>query len=157
MCYRSPCNLSTDIDRFMELIQESIDQIDGTNYTMTIVVGNFNAHFCLDNQSSTAIGMVFAHFLRGNNLFQLIKELTRITASSQTILDLMITDSRGYCTSSFTLSRPSNCDHNVVVAQFNLFVPTSNAYKRFVWNFNSVDVGASNKHPHSYYKLGQFI
>lgn len=144
VCYRPPRNLSTDIDRFMELIQESIDRTDRTNYTMTIIVGDFYAHFCLDNQSSTAIGTVFAHFLRGNNLFQLIKEPTRITALSQTILDLMITDSPGYCTSSFTLSPPSNCDHNVVVAQFNLFVPKPKAYKRVVWNFNSVDVGALN-------------
>lgn len=80
------------------------------------------------------------HFLSGNNLFQLINEPTRITATSQTILDLVITDSPGHCTSHFTLSPPANCDHNVIVAKFNLSVPWPRAYKRHIWNFNSVDV-----------------
>ena len=80
------------------------------------------------------------HFLSGNNLFQLINEPTRITATSQTILDLVITDSPGHCTSHFTLSPPANCDHNVIVAKFNLSVPRPRAYRRHIWNFNSVDV-----------------
>jgi hypothetical protein len=45
-----------------------------------------------------------------------------ITATSETILDLVITDSPGYCTSKFTLSPPENCDHNAIVVKFNLFV-----------------------------------
>ena len=110
-----------------------------SNYTMIIVMGDFNAHYSVDTHSSTAVGSVFAYFLRGNNFTQLIKELTRITATSQTILDFVITDSPGYCTSHFTLSPAANCDHNVVAAKFNLSVPRPKAYKRSVWNFNSVD------------------
>jgi hypothetical protein len=37
------------------------------------------------------------------------------------------------------LSPPANCDHNVVVAKFNLSVPKPKAYKRSVWNFNPID------------------
>jgi hypothetical protein len=65
---------------------------------MIVLIGDFNAHYCFDDQSSTAVGSVFAQFLRGNNLSQ--NEPTRITATSQTILDLVITDSPGYCISS---------------------------------------------------------
>lgn len=144
VCYRPPSNLMSDMDNFLSLFQESIDQINRLSYTMVIIVGDFNAHFCSDDQTSTTAGSIFARFLRGNNLFQLINEPTRITASSQTILDLVITDSPGYCISHYTLSPPANCDHNVVVATFNLSIPRPKAYKRYIWNFKSVDVNSLN-------------
>ena len=89
---------------------------------MIVLLGDFNTHYCFDDQSSTAVGSVFAQFLCGNSLSQLINEPTRITATSQTILDLVITDSPGYCISHYMLSPPANCDHNVVIAKFNLLV-----------------------------------
>ena len=96
VCYRPPSNLSLEIGRFLELLQDSIDKINRSNYAMIVLIGDFNAHYCFDDQSSTAVGSVFAQFLRGNNLSQLINEPTRITATSQTILDLVITDSPGF-------------------------------------------------------------
>lgn len=59
-------------------------------------------------------------------------EPTRITAASQIILDLVSTDSPGYCTSYYTLSPPADCDHSVVIAEFDLSVPRPKAYKRLV-------------------------
>ena len=144
VCYRLHSNIASDINQVLDSFQDSIDQINRMNYTMIIVIGDFNAHYSVDTQSSTAIGSLFAYFLRGNNLTQLVKEPTRITATSQTILDFVITDSPGYCTSHSTLSPPANCDHNVVVAKFNLSVPRPKAYKRSVWNFSAVDDIALN-------------
>ena len=123
VCYRPPSNVNSDMDNFLTLLQDSLDQIIRSNYTSVVIVGDFNAHFCPDEQSSTKAGTDLDHFLSGNNLFQLINEPTRITATSQTILDLVITYSPGHCTSHFTLSPPANCDHNVIVAKFNLSVP----------------------------------
>ena len=101
--------------------------------------GDFNAHFAPFDQSSTRSGENLARFLSSNNLFQLINEPTRITATSSTILDLVVTDSPGYCTSHFTLSPPDNCDHSAIVVKLNLSFFRPRAYKRTVWNFNSVD------------------
>jgi hypothetical protein len=53
VCYRPPSNLSSDIDQFLDS-----DQINRSNYTMIIVIGDFNAHYSVDTQSSTAVGSV---------------------------------------------------------------------------------------------------
>ena len=140
VCYRPPTHLTSDMDAFLALLQDSLDAIDRSNFNAVVITGDFNAHFNRnDHHSSTRSGIDLARFLNCNNLFQLIEEPTRITATSETILDLVITDSPGYCTSKFTLSPPANCDHNAIVVKFNLFVFSHRAYKRTIYNFNAVN------------------
>ena len=55
-----------------------------------------------------------------HNLFQLIDEATRTSEYSNTLLDLIITDSPGLVLDSGTLAPISNSDHSVVYCSFSL-------------------------------------
>jgi hypothetical protein len=85
------------MDVFLAMLQDidaSLDAIDCSNFNAVVITGDFNAHFNpKDHQSSTKCGIDLALFLSCTNLFQLIEEPTRITATSETILDLVVTDS----------------------------------------------------------------
>ena len=77
-------------------------------------------------------------FLECNNLYQIIDEPTRITASRESILDLIISDSPG------TLSPPANCDHNLIFATLSFPVNKKRSYRRRIWKFNGVNEDALN-------------
>ena len=88
------------------------------------------------------MGVKLFNFLECNNLSQLIDEPTRITLSGETLLDLIITDSPGYCLSSGTLSPPANCDHNIVYAKFNIDLSKPKAFKRTICLYNNTNIPA---------------
>ena len=52
VCYRPTSNLISDMDNFLTLLQDSLDQINCSNYTSVVIVGDFNAPFCPDDQST---------------------------------------------------------------------------------------------------------
>ena len=55
--------------------------------------------------------MRFPYQMECNSLYQVIKEPTRVTSHSATLLDLIITNYPGYFVFSDVLSPPSGCDH----------------------------------------------
>lgn len=88
------------------------------------------------------MGVKLFNFLECNNLSQLIEEPTRITLSGETLLDLIITDSPGYCLSSGTLSPPANCDHNIVYAKFNIDLSKPKAFRRSIRLYKNLNTRA---------------
>jgi hypothetical protein len=88
------------------------------------------------------MGVKLFNFFECNNLSQLIDEPTRITLFGETLLDLIITDSPGYCLSSGTLSPPANCDHNIVYAKFNIDLSKPKAFKRTIRLYNNTNIPA---------------
>ncbi len=74
-----------------------------------------------------------------NNLYQVIKDPTRVTSHSATLLDLMITNYPGYFVFSDVLSPPSGCDHSFVYARINVFLDKQKCYKRQIWDFKTID------------------
>ena len=72
-----------------------------------------------------------------SNLFQVITEPTRITEHGATVLDLIIANCPGYFVHTGTLI--TNCDHSLIFAKLSISFIKQKCYKRFVWDFNSVN------------------
>ena len=100
--------------------------------------------FCWNNFTNTDAGIKLYYFLECNNLYQIIDEPTRITASRESILDLIISDSPVLFTHSGTLSPPANCDHNLIFATLSFPVNRKQSYRRRIWKFNGVNEDALN-------------
>ena len=98
----------------------------------------FWMQFCWNNFTNTDAEIKLYYFLECNNLYQIIDEPTRITASRESILDLIISDSPG------TLSPPANCDHNLIFATLSFPVNKKRSYRRRIWKFNGVNEDALN-------------
>ena len=146
VCYRPPNSSSAQVDDFFDSLQDSLDKINTMNYAAVILLGDLNAHynFVQTTSRNTDVGMKLYHVLECNNLFQIIDEPTRITSSSESILDLIISDSPGLFTHSGTSSPPANCDHNLIFANLNFPVKKRQTYRRHICNFNGVKVDVLN-------------
>ena len=146
VCYRPSNSSSEQVNDFFESLQDSLDNVNTKGYAAVFLLGDLNAHYNSVETTScnTDVGIKLYHFLECNNLFQIIDEPIRITPASESILDLIISDSPGLFTHSGTLSPPANCDHNVIFANLVFPVKKQQAYRRHVWIFNGVDEDALN-------------
>ena len=133
VCYRPPQNTHENTVLFLEYLQLTLEQIQQVPNHLIVLIGDFNAHV------DTPFGICFSQWLDCNNLFQIINEPTRITHSSSSILDLIITNAPGLFVQSGTDSPPSNCDHNYIFGKMLVLHHKVKAFKRFVWNFNNYD------------------
>ena len=104
VCYRPPNSSSEQVNDFFESLQDSLDKINTKGYAAVFLLGDLNAHYNFVETTScnTDVGIKLYHFLECNNLFQIIGEPTRITPASESILDLIISDSPGLFTHSGT-------------------------------------------------------
>ena len=140
VCYRPPNNNSVLNDALLDHLQFCVDSINARPGTFVLLLGDFNAHFDVnDIQSSSDFGINFYRWMECNSLFQVINEPTRITAHGASILDLIITNSPGYFVNSGTLSPPYNCDHSLIYARINISFAKQKCYKRHIWDLAKVD------------------
>lgn len=143
--YRPPNNTLESTSPFIDSLQHSINSIERNPNTIIVLLGDFNAHFDMNDSSlSSDFGVRFYHMLECNNLFQLIDEPTRITNSRTSILDLIITNAPAYFVTTGTDSPPSNCDHNFIFGKMSISFSKPKAYKRVIWSFQSVNVNELN-------------
>ena len=62
-----------------------------------MIMDDFNAHYNLENPAQSAnFGILLYRWLKCNNKYQVINELTHITQSGATLLDLIITNCPNY-------------------------------------------------------------
>jgi hypothetical protein len=140
VCYRPPNYNSVLNDALLDHLQFCVDSINARPGTFVLLLGDFNAHFDVnDIQSSSDFGINFYRWMECNSLFQVINEPTRITAHGASILDLIITNSPGYFVNSGTLSPPYNCDHSLIYARINISFAKQKCYKRHIWDLAKVD------------------
>jgi hypothetical protein len=108
--------------------------------TFVVLLRDFNAHFDEGSVSQSAdFGACLYSWMECNNLYQVIKDPTRVTSHSATLLDLIITNYPGYFVFSDVLSPPSGCDHSFVYARINVFPDKQKCYKRQIWDFKTID------------------
>jgi hypothetical protein len=121
-------------------LQNCLDRIYLEPNTFVVLLGDFNAHFDESSVSpSTDFGARLYSWMECNSLYQVIKEPTRVTSHSATLLDLIITNYPGYFVFSDVLSPPSGCDHSFVYARINVFPEKQKCYKRRIWDFSKID------------------
>jgi len=133
-------------DNFFLSLQNRLDTIKIKRYDAVVLIGDLNAHYNFGPTSTpnSRCGVKLFSFLECNGLTQLITEPTRVTESTESILDVIVTDSPEIFISRGTFSPPANCDHSVVHAKLSFPVFKPNCYKRIIRNFNGVDVNLLN-------------
>ena len=107
------------------------------------ILGGFNAHY--SHQSSdngTGIGKQLHNFIILNSLNG--SEPTRVTLSTSTTLDLLITNCFNECLNTGTLSSSLNCYHSVIFGEVAIIFYKSHCFKRDVWDFSNVDIANFN-------------
>lgn len=146
-CYRPPNNSQESLVDFFDLFQHSLDKLRDclTPNSIVIILGDLNAHFCYSNPlESTIVGVRLHRFLQFNNLCQIIREPTRVTATTSSIIDLIITNVPDYFIYTSTLSPPYNCDHSVVLGKMRIPIYKAKAFSRTIWDFRNINSDALN-------------
>ena len=84
--------------------------------------------------------------MQTKGLSQLVNQPTRVSADglSQSLLDLLITDSPGKAVDCDVIAPISNLDHCNILCTFSLSVSRHHTYKRTIWDFKQVNMVALN-------------
>jgi hypothetical protein len=132
---------------FIEYLQTTFDTINDLNSNGYIQVGDFNAKdvrwgFTVRNN---ALGHRLFDFVSDQGAEQLIKEPTRITRDSESLLDLIITNMSGLFTESGTLPPLyESCDHCIIHGKLNMLIQANTTYYKEFFNSNNVNWVALN-------------
>ena len=135
--YRPPGQSAADKDIFLDDLSHSISAAIELNPKILLITGDFNDR-CQQWDSAhtdSELGQRLFDLLTKNSLHQLISEPTRVSEYSETLLDLMITDSPGYVLNSGVLSPISTSDHSVVFCSFLMTHFKDRPFKRSVWDY----------------------
>jgi len=119
---------------FWELLDEVVDDIKTTRNGYIYVLGDLNADLGSIN------GQRLKSFCAVQNLKYLIEEPTRVTATTATVLDQILTNAPNFVNSTDILAPVSTNDHCTVAVKLNFRIPKEHAYQRLVWQFDRADV-----------------
>ncbi len=97
-------------------LSRCVDHFSTMSLRGVLLLGDFNAK---DQRWSfttynNALGPRLYNFVSENNLFQLVNEATRVTTNSESMLDLIITDSPNLVNFQGTLPPLPGCDHRII-------------------------------------------
>ena len=129
ICYRPPDSLVS----FWDELQISIDQAKLTGISNIILTGDLNS------DPNTYNGTKLKYFTDVNNFHILINEPTRITPTSETCLDQIITSCPRIVNSVHVKPPISTNDHCTVGAMLNFIIKYDAAYERHVWKYDDGD------------------
>ena len=117
--------------QYWELLHECLEKVNSTN-TNYILLGDFNTDW-LTRPSPYLLNLMNAYGLK-----QFIKSPTRVTATTSTCLDLVLTQSEQLIAGADVL--PSICsDHSVSCVYLKQPKPKRETYKRTIYNYNKLD------------------
>ena len=111
--YRPPSTSSNFLDDLAESLLDSL--LSGLD---VIILGDLNCNLLRDDSESRA----FLDFCSTFNLVQLIKKPTRVTESSESLIDVVMTTNENFITSSDVLTSTIS-DHNLVHVTLKLKKP----------------------------------
>jgi len=128
-CYRPPDKKADFWNTFEDSLIES--KSDKAKYM--VVLGDLNADFKTPN------GRKLSDICARQNLSCLIKEPTRITKTTATILDQIITNAPNFVGKVNIIPPVSTNDHCTVSAWLNFKVPCEQAYDRIIWQYKNAN------------------
>ena len=120
--------------KFWFHLQNNIDNINSTNTCNILIIGDLNADF------NSQQGHYLNSFAVENSLNVLIKEPTRITDTSSTVLDQCLTNFPNYIKTSGTEPPIANNDHCTIYVKLLFRTKKSKCYRKTMWNFNNVNL-----------------
>ena len=132
VAYRQPAGHYADL--FWESLQESMDKVRRLTWLPVILIGDFNAD---PNNKPAAEALEL--FMDTNSLTQHITEPTRITPTSDTKLDLILTNTPELIKNPGTLIPVDFNDHDTVFGTINIELPKQLPYHREMWDFKNAN------------------
>lgn len=129
VCYRPPDSLVS----FWDDLQTALDQAKLSGIQNIILTGDLNA------DPDTFNGNKLKYFADVNNLYIHIDEPTRITPTTETCLDQIITSCPNIVNSVHVKPPISTNDHCTVGAMFNFIIKYDAAFERHVWKYDNGD------------------
>ncbi len=140
--YRAPGMSALEVDEFISTgIDQTLDKVLCDNPDIIICIGDFNDK-CMSwdgNHSESEMGYKFYNCINDNNLFQMVDELTKVTDSCSSCLDLIINNSPGYFDNVSTLPPLSDLDRNVINGTINFVDSTATKLYKEVWYYDKAD------------------
>ena len=125
VAYRSPTNRHN----FWDAMQTSVNMIKELDRSKIIITGDLNA------DPGTPEGIKMKLFTEANDFTAHVKEATRITEHSKTILDQFISNIPHMVKSVRVLPPVSTNDHCTITMKLNLRTPKCLSYRRTMWDF----------------------
>ena len=116
-------------------LQSGYDKAVATKIPNIVLIGDFNA----DPGTQKTDSEIFEEFLSTNNLTQHIKEPTRITATSATKLDLIISNLPMLIKGAGVGGPVHENDHCTIYATLNLKTIKRQPFIREMWNFKEAN------------------
>ena len=131
-CYRPPNSGVV----FWNMLSESLELAQGVGINDIIITGDLNS------DPLTFNGRKLNDFAESNNLYINVHEPTRITSTTSSILDQILT-SRASLVSNVCVEPPvANNDHCSVIATINIKASLDPPYERLMWNYKKADIGS---------------
>ena len=126
--YRPP-NPTSD---FWEKFDSTIEKAAEENIDL-IILGDFNQDILKINSNSP-----FLRILSKYNLQNIINEPTRVTNTTSTCIDLLLTNHKSIINNSQVLP-PFNSDHSTITAEITYKTYKAQAYKKTIWKYEEAD------------------
>jgi hypothetical protein len=129
VCYRAPGSTV----EFWNQLSDSVDLAKESNINNIIITGDLNSN------PSTFHGKKLDNFAGSKNMYLNVFEPTRITPTSQTILDQIITSKPDLVNDVIVDPPISTNDHCTVIASLNIKPKFDPPYTRLIWNYDEAD------------------
>ena len=144
--YRPPGQNQEEADRFMEQFSASLTSVMARNPESIIIMGDLN-------DTCTKWDSIHVNSDLKNDLYdlvnvldmvQLVNEPTHILSTSQSCIDIVITDSPGYVV-SLDLLPPLGSKHVSVYMEFEISYPRDKNFMRHVWDYDKGNYDGLNE------------
>jgi len=145
ICYRPPGQNRNEAATFIANLQEQIQNVVSLNIASLYIMGDFNDRCAIwdDNHHSSELKLDLVDLLNSFDLSQIISEPTHFTGTSQTLLDLIITDSPAHIVKTGTLA-PIGLSHHCVVYCETSSQCKKTSYYRDYWDIKRADYDGLN-------------
>ena len=127
--YRPPSSLVS----YWNLVDESIRKAMATPHKF-IIMGDLNSDYINNPNDNKHL----ARIIKQNNLIQPVTELTRITASSSSCIDMILTPCRNLIEKVEILPELRS-DHKIVCAKLRTKTKRNSTYKRTIVNYSKLN------------------
>ena len=128
ICVIYRANSNTNL-AFWDRLQDNIDMVSSNNMSKIMIIGDLNA------DPKTQHGKRLSKFAASNNLTLHINAPTRITETTSSLLDQMISNFPNYIHDVRVDCPIANCDHCVISAKLNLKSNRSHSFDRKIWSY----------------------
>jgi len=145
--YRPPNQDANAIECFLNEFCDVSNSLSAEGHDVLLSCGDFNDRCTAwdEDHITSELHNRFRDCLTAQGLYQVVNECTRVTETSSSILDLIITDSPILVKHTYCLSELNNMDHKPVISNLSLFHSTNTTHSRTFWHYSNGDFWALNK------------